>query len=250
MVEEQCYCDNANNEQQCLNECYYAEGLDYCIEDDGDNNNNNNNEEEFNLEEYIECREMENQNGNNNQAYFVGPYCSADGKGIYLGVFSDETCTTHAEVSLYGDFNYGRELPYSKQSIVTHECINCMAPQENENNNNNNNGNDDGNNNNNQDEDEALEMCEQMYEVSGKCEQNLNAGQYFYPKVDSCSYIHDVLPKYESADDSDKSGGFAAKFFAVFFAVATVGIGFYAYTLYKKVNNKVSMASTDMEEKP
>jgi hypothetical protein len=47
MVRENCYCDNANDDDVCEASCYTAAGLDDCIEYDGD--------EEFEIQEYLEC---------------------------------------------------------------------------------------------------------------------------------------------------------------------------------------------------
>mmetsp|Transcript_24468 Transcript_24468/g.34508 ORF Transcript_24468/g.34508 Transcript_24468/m.34508 type:complete len:275 (-) Transcript_24468:702-1526(-) len=133
---ENCYCDNANDDQACETECFQEAGLDYCIENDDDR-------EEFEIERFMECAELENQNnnnnGNNNNMYFVGPYCSSDGSKIHLGVFSDETCTNRASSEIYADYNYGNALPYSSESIVDSDCLSCLQPKEEENNNNNNN---------------------------------------------------------------------------------------------------------------
>ena len=72
-VRENCYCNDNQDDQACENQCYAEKGLDYCIENE---NNGNNNNQEFNIDEYMECREMENQNNNNNNnynQYFIGP---------------------------------------------------------------------------------------------------------------------------------------------------------------------------------
>ena len=47
-VRENCYCDNANDDQVCENQCYTDAGMDYCVQYDG--------QEEFNAQEYLECR--------------------------------------------------------------------------------------------------------------------------------------------------------------------------------------------------
>jgi hypothetical protein len=46
-VRENCYCDNANDDDVCESQCYYEAGLDYCIEVEGD--------EEFEIQRYLEC---------------------------------------------------------------------------------------------------------------------------------------------------------------------------------------------------
>merc|ERR1711966_594041 len=115
---------------------------------------------------------------------FVGPYCSANGKSINLGVFMDEYCSSSATEGIYEKTHYGKALPYSSESIVSNDCISCMRPAEDDGNNNNNNNNNKNynngdynynqNQNQNQEEPEVLEMCESLYEEAGKCESNLN----------------------------------------------------------------------------
>lgn len=47
MVRENCYCDNANDDDVCEAQCYATAGLDYCIEYEG--------QEAFEIQEYLEC---------------------------------------------------------------------------------------------------------------------------------------------------------------------------------------------------
>lgn len=46
-VKDYCYCDNANDDEACENQCYADAGMDDCIEYEG--------QEEMNMEEYMEC---------------------------------------------------------------------------------------------------------------------------------------------------------------------------------------------------
>jgi len=48
MIRENCYCDNANDDEVCENQCYVNEGHDECIEYEG--------EEEFEIQRYLECQ--------------------------------------------------------------------------------------------------------------------------------------------------------------------------------------------------
>jgi hypothetical protein len=47
MVRENCYCDNANDDDVCEAQCYVTAGLDYCVNYDGD--------EDFEIQRYLEC---------------------------------------------------------------------------------------------------------------------------------------------------------------------------------------------------
>jgi hypothetical protein len=252
MVRENCYCDNANDDQVCENTCYSNAGLDYCIEYEG--------QEAFEVQRYLECREIENNNNNNNnQNYqyqdangnyyynqaFVGPYCASDGKSIHLGVFYDEFCSVRGEDTIYADMNYGNTLPFSSgdKSLVEGTCVSCKEVDQNANNNNNN------NNNNQQEEANIIQMCEEMYDMSGKCETNVVASSnYQYLDTTGCDYINKVLPKLEQnsksvSSSSAGSGGTASVVLAWLFAFTTLALGVYAFLLFRKLRrSKVNLS--------
>lgn len=46
-VRENCYCDNANDDDACEAACYQQMGMDYCVQYEGD--------EEFEVQRYLEC---------------------------------------------------------------------------------------------------------------------------------------------------------------------------------------------------
>lgn len=192
-----------------------------------------------------------NQNGNNYQygdangfygQYYIGPYCSRkDGKSIHLGVFYDQGCVNHADVAVYANKNYGVELPYSKESMVTtNDCMSCLQQDQNQNQNNNNNNNQNQNNNNNNQNYEITELCQQSYQSAAKCEKNMDI---YYPDSTGCNYISNILPRLESATRqinsasgvSGSNGGTASVVFAWLFAATTVMFGAYAYFLYRKI---------------
>merc|ERR1711865_1119797 len=172
---------------------------DGCIEYEG--------QEEFEMDQYLECQEMEGGNDNNNnnngnyngnynsnsngggvdmyRQYWIGPACSpSDGQSIYLAAFYDAGCTSYAGTGVYEAFNYGYALPYESEPIVAlNDCISCLQVDEDNNNNNNNNNND---NDQNQDmevkelcqqsyEMAAKELCQQSYEMAAKCESGLSS---------------------------------------------------------------------------
>merc|ERR1711933_123840 len=260
-----CYCDDANDEQYCMNQCYIKKGQEACIENEYDNG-----QEEFNLDEYIECREMENGNGNNNNNnangnyygndgnyygdYFVGPYCSEDdGFSIFLGVFYDEGCSSRASSSAYGDRNYGQTLPYSSTPIIEQECVSCKQVDEDQNNNNNNQNQNQNNNNNNNyyyEELEVNELCDGLYEQAARCEANMNVD---YHDDSGCTYINQILPNLDKATRSKKavkhsSGSVGSPYtpFAWIFAFTTVLFGSYATFLYKKLSrNRVNLSGNN-----
>lgn len=179
---------------------------DQCADQDNNQDNGQQQGEEFDLKEAMECRRLEIDeqaaqyyggygnnananyyNGNNmnqNVEFFVGPHCSANGKSIYLGVFMDETCSFTAPDGIYEKTHYGKSLPYSSTSIISHDCISCkeVVEQDEDENADNNNGD------NQQEEANVLEVCERLYEPAGKCETNLNLyGRY--PNTLACNFI-------------------------------------------------------------
>ncbi|KAL3944741.1 MAG: hypothetical protein SGBAC_001160 [Bacillariaceae sp.] len=255
-IRENCYCDDANDDDACENQCYTNMGMDVCIEYEGG--------EEFEIQEYLECREIENENGNNNnnnnnnqyqQQYFVGPVCS-NGFDINLAVFTDEGCSTKASGSgIYESMNYyGNSLPYEKESIVSNDCIACKYVEQNNDGNDNNNNNNNNNNGNYEEEYEILELCENTYEDAAKCEKSLS-GKY-YNDDSGCDYINNILPTLEKAtrsvtgssgSRSVRSGdGSAATGWAVFFFLTAVVMSAYAFFLYRKIHRaKVNLSSSE-----
>jgi len=270
MIAEYCYCDNANDEDVCENQCYVDAGMDACIEyDDGD---------DFEIQQYLECDEMEgadgdnnnNNNGNGNygqqnqnqngvdmyRQYYIGLLCSpSDGQSINIAAFYDAGCTNYAGTGVYEAFHYGYPLPYENEPIVTkNDCISCLqVDQDNDDNNNNNNNN---NYNNNQDM-EVSELCQQSYEMAAKCESNLGSylGQYYYTDVTGCEYINNILPNLEQAtrnissgsSNSSLSSNGAATACAVIFALTSLLLGAYAFFLYRKIHRaKVNLAQAEM----
>merc|ERR1719413_336728 len=57
-IREYCYCDNANDEEYCENQCYTDAGMSVCIEVEG--------QEEMDINAMLECEAMEGANGQNN----------------------------------------------------------------------------------------------------------------------------------------------------------------------------------------
>jgi len=250
-VRENCYYDDEY-------QCYAQAGLDYCMDDE--NENNQDGQMEFNLEEAAECRELEvddealqwyyynqqqennqqnynyNQNnGQNQMQLFLGPYCSDDGKNIFLGVFHDEMCSYPAPAGTYEKFSYGQALPYSEENLIDSDCISCKEPQ----------NQDDQNNGDQDDEDEVLEICERLYEDAGKCESGLEDGVTYYPNTYACDFIA-TLKVPGKMSGSKRSTASASKVFAGIFAATTVVLGGLAYFFYKQARrNNVNLSSRE-----
>lgn len=274
MVKEYCYCDNANDDQACENQCYVDAGMSECIEYEG--------QEEQDVNAMLECAALEGGNNNNNnnnggnygyssssssgidmyRQYYVGPRCSPrDGKSIFMAAFYDAGCSSYAGSGVYEAFNYGASLPYENEPIVAlNDCISCLKEDENaDQNNNNNNGqnnNYNGNYGNNYEQElEVAEICQGAYEEAAKCESRLGdyLGQYFYADTSGCEYINSILPNLQHATKKISSGSSApsssgaATAFAVVFGFSTALLGAYAFFLYRKIHRaKINLAQAEM----
>jgi len=233
-VENSCNCDYYyGDDAACMTKCYATAGLDYCGDDnDNNNNNNNNNNADFDVAEYMECKEAEFGYYNGNRLY-IGPVCSNNGKAINLKVFTDSSCTQAAPSGTYEKYNYNYALPYSKSSIVDNDCLSCKdADNDNDNDNNNN------NNGNYYEAPEPAEYCQEFYEESAKCETKLKYKSAAYRDTGSCQYINKIIPSLERVYKSRSGGGGGggtATFFAVFFGLTSVGATAAAYYFFKKV---------------
>mmetsp|Transcript_21652 Transcript_21652/g.30338 ORF Transcript_21652/g.30338 Transcript_21652/m.30338 type:complete len:370 (+) Transcript_21652:86-1195(+) len=219
-VRENCNCDYYNGDDEaCESKCFAEAGLDYCVEDED--------EEEFNVEEYMECREAEfgNNNNNNGALYYIGPMCGANGKAIFLQMFSDANCMTEVNNGIYGDYNYGKTLPYSNgyESLVDHHCRSCKEPKDEE----------EYYNQGDDVQDEVLDMCEELYEPAGKCEVKLAAK--YYKDENSCTYIKNVLPALSGVHRKQGSTSTVPTVFAWLFFISTCALGGLSYFLYQKV---------------
>jgi len=222
--------NNQNDDEYCLNMCLQEKGLSYCMEDQGD--------EQMDLNEFGECRAIEEGNENNNgnnyysgssnyQMYYTGAYCTSS--GIYAGVFTDSTCTKHAPKGTYEKYNYGYSLP--TEPLASSTCMSCKVQNyDNDNNGNNNNNNNGNNNNNNNNGDEIAEICAGLYEEAVKCERSVKAT---YKDESGCDMIHHVIPKLSKAMNNIRTPS-VAPFFAWVFGIGFFALAGYLFQLHKK----------------
>ena len=218
-VEESCYCNGDDDNDNCMKKCYAAAGLDYCGQED-----------EFNVAEYMECREAEF--GNYYNQYFIGPVCT--GSKIFLKLYSDQQCTKAAASGVYEQYNYNSALPYSKKSIVNTDCLSCLEADD----------NDDGANQYYKNY-EPSEFCTGLYEQSAKCEKKLKVKSKSYRDTGSCDYINNILPSLERVYKNSGTGGASTAFAWIFF-ITTLGASGAAYHFYTQVQrSSVGLASND-----
>lgn len=159
------YCD-----ETCLDDCQTYENL-------GGNGY-------VEASQYIQCQQIDvvannddNDNagdeheGNNEaeqQQLYIGPKCSANGRRIYIRLFTDEDCSVKYELPEHKTMKdiigfklwYGTlSATYDHTSSTSSGCISCAEDRDG-----------DGNQNDNSDADEVNEMCEELYDAAGKCE--------------------------------------------------------------------------------
>lgn len=188
-----------NNQEMCEYDCFYNAKMAQCIENNPyeQQQEGEQQQEQFDAGDYLACKELEVQNNNNNGRslndnneqvrYYVGPYCANQGGAVYLGLFTDDTCSTAASSDVTFESLTGRTtgLPYSSTSLVDSSCLSCVEP-----------ANVDEQNENDQAVADAVsDQCETLYGQAGKCESKLDltvaSGLYELNEA-ACNYIQGI----------------------------------------------------------
>mmetsp|Transcript_31879 Transcript_31879/g.46912 ORF Transcript_31879/g.46912 Transcript_31879/m.46912 type:complete len:361 (-) Transcript_31879:87-1169(-) len=210
-VEENCSCDddaNEDDDETCLAKCYAYAGLEGCIEQEYDDDQAQK-QEEFEIRDALECRALDEDDDGSSPEYFVGATCSS-GNRINLGVFADASCSSKVDPSIYSNYNYGVELPFTQESIVDSSCVACAEPND---------GDDDGV--------EVNELCDRVYDEAAKCEKNL-VGKYGETYTTDCKFIHSTVYKM-----AHPGRNITLLVLTCLFGLATAGLGYYAYHLHQ-----------------
>ena len=256
-----CNCDDADDKgddfdaEKCEYDCFKQYGMQDICTDNNPYNDDEEEAEEFNVANYVECQQAQfggnNDNDNDNDdeerrrldqqdvEYYIGPYCAEQGGSIFLGLFTDDTCTSFADdyggATTYSSLT-GSSLPYSKDSLISMDCIECKEPAE---------YNEDGNDA--EDDDEVIDMCEQIYSGAGKCEQGLQATGYLSSaNTNACNYIQGikVVRKDGIITQVGSKANKTASVFIGIFVVAFVLLAAYVYYLKTKLD-RASINLTD-----
>lgn len=213
-----CDCENYyGDEDVCNYNCYKNAGMDYCIEAQAGDDD----KYVFELEDWLECKESEAVDQYTGQNLFVGPSCSDSGEQINLGVFKDDACTEKYSSEIFATYYGGTRLGYQDTNIVAENCISCKDIQED-------NGYYQGY--------EISELCQEVYPVSAKCEENLGSA-VSYPVTGACEYIHNI-ELYEKGYKPPKGG---STFVAVVFGLCTVILAGVAAHLFKLNSRKIEL---------
>ncbi|KAL3768756.1 hypothetical protein ACHAWU_006857 [Discostella pseudostelligera] len=212
--------------------------------------------------EYIQCEKVY-ENENKNIVYYAGAVCTNYGTRIKVGLFTDEDCINYdsnAAVDQYikNQNGYNVKLSYHllKQTFVSDACVaSCAVAAED--------GNDDDGNANVA---ETAEVCQNLYEASGKCESpngftsGMSSSSNYEVQLNNeeivCDYISNIYAGHydengEVTADSKGtltifggrktvkntttriSGG--QKFTLSFFTIGTIGLVSYALLLRRKL---------------
>jgi len=202
-------------------------------------------DEEDDLAKYMECERLEIEDDEEEEGdprrrmedkeedeYFVGPYCAEKGGGIFLGLFTDDACTNFADNDAGKDTYYALTnniLPYSSESIVSMDCVNCAAL-----------GNVYG------DDYYVGDQCGAPYTSSGKCEVHLSdsvVGRNMQNNA-ACHYMEGIhIASEEGLVIVRKRASGVANFFIFLFSCSFGFFVYYAHLLHKKLRMKRSMST-------
>jgi len=217
--------------------------------------------------DYIECQQVY-ENENTGMVYYAGAICASSGSRIKIGLFYDEDCSImdeSADIESYlkNDDGYNMKLSYHllKQVFPEDACVaDCLQVDEDENDDNN----DDGDGDEEEQEKETAEVCQQLYEAAGKCEDahGFDNGIDYqnYQGEDNWSYDNLVAQEelvcdfisslqagtYDQSGEIVVSGGRSTesggtrttggqKFALTFFTLGTVGLAGYAAMLHSQL---------------
>uniref|UniRef100_A0A7S3PA54 Uncharacterized protein n=1 Tax=Amphora coffeiformis TaxID=265554 RepID=A0A7S3PA54_9STRA len=213
-------CENrCDNDEDCEEECYDELSMAYCLEDEDAQENG------FQVNNYLECAEAPFQS-NNGYAYYIGPFCAQQGGQVQLGLFSDDTCTTHVED---GDDtfyeNMGYQLPYGDDTLISLNCLDCGQTNENG-------------------YTETSETCSNLYTFSGKCETRMSVD---YPNESSCDYIEGIKIIREDGvirTSSVRKSKAAAVAIGMFMTLSILMAGYVFYLRTKLSRAQINLAAS------
>lgn len=250
--------DDGFNKDYCEYDCYAnSKKMASCIDRNPYEEEDGEDDRGFEAQEYAECKEWElpenDDDGANGRRleeeeeevqYFIGPYCSANGGAVYLGMYTDDTCTNFADTNqgktTYKTLSGGEDLPFSASSLITSDCVTCIDQED-----------PNGSSGDEDEEDEGVQVsdqCSRLYESAGKCEGNLKsdkAGMTSDPNNAACSYIHGIkFTKSNGIVEMKSSATFTA--FIVAFAGAFIGLAGIVFKLQKQI--KEAKTSPLLEE--
>jgi hypothetical protein len=133
--------------------------------------------------------------GEDGYQHWLGPQCSGQGGVITLGLFDDEDCQVASDRQpVYYQKNYGAPVtPHTSDSIVSTNCMSCLATDEDAANQDAEYYNYDADGNKNYYEAENVNsLCATAYMAAGKCENQIDSSSVLYPEEGACTYLEGV----------------------------------------------------------
>uniref|UniRef100_A0A7S2SD42 Uncharacterized protein n=1 Tax=Eucampia antarctica TaxID=49252 RepID=A0A7S2SD42_9STRA len=222
--------------------------------------------------EFLACQQIYDGGDDDNadaNALYAGPMCASSGQKIKIGVFTDEDCMfidENKDVENYLADDDGVQMKLSHALLKTvydmDDCISCLVPAEED---------EDADDGDDQDEDaeeeekEVQEVCQNLYEASGKCESshgfdNGVEGDDYANQMQNEEIVCDFIKSIKSgtysqsgeivvgggnsyANGGSTSGG--QKFALTFFILGTVGLAVYAAMLHTNLtkNSKADLSA-------
>jgi hypothetical protein len=177
-----------------------------------------NDDDSFQLKELGECRQYkaDPDGAYADREFYVGPVCTADGTGVRMALFSDDTCEFEESTVTFEEISAGRSLPYSDGGLVSQYCESCYS------------ANDNG-------EAGVNDLCRTVYDVFA-CETNMETFHYSGKREDGCQLISGLLTK--SLTESTRSGSGVTVIGWLFFAMVVCGLAVgLSFTAMKKTKN-------------
>lgn len=249
LCEEVCYADDDATKTAGADYVDCDSCVDYCA------NYENMDENGVYVEssEFTECQQVyESDDGNT--VIFAGAMCSNSGAAIKIGAYSDEDCSqvnNYVDVEDYLENGVKFDNEILEKVVDQSECVSCTMkeweiPEQN-----------DQANDAEEEEVQVNELCENLYEMSAKCESKYGFDNYWkdyedyanqYVQEDLvCNFISSLSSgNYDeygeivlSGKTSKKSSGGGAtggqKFALTVFILSTVGLAGYAGTLHQQI---------------
>jgi len=218
-----CDCSGADNQDYCLYDCYLAAGMSYCSDT---NPYTGKSTSQIDVQNYLDCAQYKNRRrlAANDVQYFIGPYCSEQGGSIFMGMFTDDSCSEHAD-DYFGVTTFqtmtGATLPYGDTSLVGSDCLSCL-------------GSSDGSGA------SVGEQCATIYAIAGKCESSLPQGMTSYPNTNGCNYMEGIkITRKDGIIISSASRPSpVTSSFIVIFAMTCAALLFYVWYLRRRLGTK------------
>lgn len=204
---------------------------------------------------FLECDMIYDPEDDSKSALYAGPMCASGGTKIKIGIFTDQYCNVpdldkDVDDYLMGEDGVTMKLSHALlKTVYSTDCISCAFVDENA----------DGDNQDNKDENanQVLDMCDELYEASAKCESShgFANGYGTYEGYENqlaqettvCDFVASLKAgSYDQVGEIVVSGASSAwgsgsqttggqKFALTFFILGTVGLAGYAAMLHSKL---------------